>query len=69
MCVCVCVCVCVVAPVVCFYFEDEITNVYISTVYNMKNACCYCFGGEQENIYLGCQIIRHILYVIITRHN
>ena len=64
-----CVCVCVVASVVCFYFEDEITNVYISTVCNMKNACCYCFSSEQENIYLGCQIIRHILYVIIARHN
>ena len=30
--VCVCVCVCVREPVVCFCFEDGITNVYVSKV-------------------------------------
>ena len=63
-----CVCVYVVASVVCFYFEDEITNVYMSTAYNMKNISCSFFGGEQQNS-LGCKIIRYILNVIITRHS
>ena len=30
--VCVYVCVCVREPVVCFCFEDGLTNVYVSTV-------------------------------------
>ena len=32
VCVCVCVCVCVREPVVCFCFENGITNVYVGTV-------------------------------------
>ena len=36
VCVCACACVCVREPLVCFCFEDAITNVHVSTVSNMK---------------------------------
>ena len=47
VCVCVCVCMCVREPVVRFCFEDGITNVFVSTVQNMKIVVNIQGGGRK----------------------
>ena len=67
VCVGVCVCVCISKPVVCFCFEDGITNVYVSTVQNRKIFGKIQGGGRKFLRHFKCHFGSQVTFRSIRR--